>query len=69
MTPLSFLRRKASWAICSLTMPFWFSSSRTITETPPISEMYLPRPLSIEFSSRSEKAPGASVAPITGPKM
>ena len=55
----SFERRKASWAICSLTTPFWFSSTRTISETPPISGMYLPIPLSIEFSSRSEKAPGA----------
>ena len=63
----SLPRMKASWAICSLTMPFWFSSSSTIRETPPISEMYLPRLPSIVFSRRSEKAPGARVAPITGP--
>ena len=67
MNPPSLERRRAIWAICSLTTPFWLTRTRTISETPPISGTYLPMPLSIEFSSRSENAPGASVAPITGP--
>ena len=50
-----------TWAICSLTTPFWLTSTSTTRETPPISGMDLPIPLSIELSRRSLKAPGARV--------
>jgi hypothetical protein len=43
-TRASFDRMNATWEIHSLTSPFWFRTTSTITEMPPIRTMYLPVP-------------------------
>ena len=66
--PASFERAQPTWAIHSLTRPFWFRTTSTITEMPPISTMYLPVPSLIESKTSPHNAPGASAPPAIGPK-